>query len=65
MRSMRPRHIKTRFRKVGVILAALVIVLRLSSFWPNAPNVLEDVLIAIDAATAYGIVCAIGWMLAL
>jgi len=62
---MRSRRIKTRFRSVGVTLSALVIVLRVSLFWPNAPNILEDVLIAIDAATAYGIVCAIGWVLAL
>ena len=61
---MYARHIKAWFSAAGLVLAVMAIAVRVLPQWPQVPSVRECLLIAIDAAIAYGAFLAAGFALA-
>lgn len=62
---MRAQHIKTGFHRAGIALAALFAVLGALSVWSKiADHPGEIIPVVITAAIAYGVMWAIGWVLA-
>lgn len=61
---MRARRIKTGFHRAGVALAALFVVLGALQEWSKPANSREIVPIILAAAISYGVMWAIGWVIA-